>query len=151
MAGLFPVDLQLHSRPVGHGYTLLQVDRSNPFFEIGTTIKGHEFHYTDVVGLPESIVTCMEMKSGVGVGEKRDGLVYKQVVAAYTHIHAAGVPGWAAALVARAREYRASRRNNANDGAAGFESGSDSHDLLHGKAGETIVAIEQRPVSTISG
>ena len=96
----------------------------------------------------------MEMKSGVGVGEKRDGLVYKQVVAAYTHIHAAGVPGWAAALVARAREYRANRRNyqdNANDSAAGLESGDDSHDSLHGKAAETIIAIEQRPVSTVSG
>ncbi len=154
MAGLFPVDLQLHSRPVGHGYTLLQVNRMNPFFEIGTIIKGHEFHYTDVVGLPESIETCMEVKSGVGIGEKRDGLVYKQVVAAYTHIHAAGVPGWAVALVARAREYRANRRNNqdnANDSAAGLESSGDSHDSLHGKAGETIVAIEQRPASTISG
>lgn len=151
MAGLFPVDLQLHSRPVGHGYTLLQVDRMNPFFKIGTTIKGHEFHYTDVVGLPENVETCLQVKSGVGVGEKRDGFVYKQVVAAYTHIHAAGVPGWAAALIARAREYRTSRRNNANDSAAGFESGANSHDSLHGKAGETIFVTKQRPGSAVSG
>ena len=42
-------------------------------------------------------------------------------------------------------------QENANDGAAGFESGGDSHDLLHGKAGETIVAVEQQPGSAVSG
>ncbi len=91
----------------------------------------------------------MAVKSGVGLGEGRDGLVYKQVVASYVHIHAAGVTEWAAALVARAREYRASHRNKTNDDVTGFESGGDLHDLLHGKTGDTIVAIEQRPESAV--
>ncbi len=149
MAGLFPVDLRLHSSPVGHGYTLLQVDRTNPFFDIGATIKGHEFHYTDVVDLPENVETCLHVESGVGLGKKRDGFVYKQAVATYTHIHAAGVPGWALSLVARAREYRAGRRNNTDGTAAGLDTGGDSRDFSRGKANEKIVAIDQRPESAV--
>ena len=105
MAGLFPGDLVLSSRPVGHGYTELHVDQPNPFFATGTTFRGHEFHYTSVRTGSKNTTTCLKVKTGVGLGQGRDGLVYKQVLAAYTHLHAAGVPTWGAALTARAREF----------------------------------------------
>ncbi len=106
MAGVFLVDIHLQAKPVGHGYTLVKVDRENSYFRIGTTIKGHEFHYSGLNRGAEQITTCLEVKSGVGVGEKRDGILYKNVMACYTHIHAAGVPEWVQALVERAHEYR---------------------------------------------
>ncbi|MCP4249235.1 MAG: cobyrinic acid a,c-diamide synthase, partial [bacterium] len=46
MAGVFPIDLEMHEKPVGHGYTEVHVDAPNPFYPVGTTIRGHEFHYT---------------------------------------------------------------------------------------------------------
>jgi cobyrinic acid a,c-diamide synthase len=36
---------------------------------------------------------------------KRDGLFYRNVLAAYTHLHAGGSPQWAPALVERARVF----------------------------------------------
>ena len=42
---------------------------------------------------------------GAGIGGQREGLLYQNVLATYTHIHALGCPQWAAALVRRAREY----------------------------------------------
>ncbi len=46
MAGVLPCDIEVLDRPQGHGYSLLHVDRPNPFFAVGTTLRGHEFHYS---------------------------------------------------------------------------------------------------------
>jgi cobyrinic acid a,c-diamide synthase len=42
------------------------------------------------------------MKRGVGIEKDRDGIVYKNVLATYTHVHAVGTPEWAEALIRRA-------------------------------------------------
>ncbi len=50
MAGVFPVELTMYQKPVGHGYSMIEVMGQNPFFEIGTIIRAHEFHYSGVTG-----------------------------------------------------------------------------------------------------
>lgn len=128
MSEVFPIDFRMHPKPVGHGYTYAVVDHDNPFFEIGDEIKGHEFHYSGPVANDEvdRLQTCFEMKTGVGLVRKHDGLVYKNVLACYTHIHALGAKDWASKMVAKALEYRAScdRENGAYAGqATGIEQG----------------------------
>lgn len=109
MAGIFPIDLKMHTRPVGHGYTLSSVDRNNPFFEIGLNIRGHEFHYSGpMVGLRKD-ETCMKVESGVGLGNCSDGLLYKNTLACYTHIHADGVRDWAPSMVSLAKDFNSMR------------------------------------------
>jgi len=109
MAGLFPLDLEMYDRPVGHGYVEAEVDADNPFFPRGTVIRGHEFHYTGPTA-DTGTGGCMKLRRGVGVGGGRDGLVYKSVTACYMHIHVDGAPGWASAFVDVAAVYRADRR-----------------------------------------
>lgn len=107
LVDLFPVEFSLQKKPQAHGYTVLEAGPGNPFYESGTQIKGHEFRYSRVdawPGLPEDLT--MAMKRGVGFVGRRDGLVYKNVLALYTHIHAVGTPEWAPALIARAREFK---------------------------------------------
>lgn len=110
MAGVFPIELGMHDKPAGHGYTEISVDRPNPFFEVGATILGHEFHYSGPTETLSDEYGCMRVTSGVGLGNKRDGLLYKNCLACYFHLHAGGVPTWATSLVGRAAEYRATRR-----------------------------------------
>ncbi|HWR73408.1 MAG TPA: cobyrinic acid a,c-diamide synthase, partial [Nitrospirota bacterium] len=57
--------------------------------------------------LPE---TVFGMRRGIGIDGKADGLVYKNIVASYTHLHALGTPEWAPGLVNTAREYRTGKR-----------------------------------------
>ena len=117
MAGVFPVDLTMHEKPVGHGYTELRIDEANPFFETGTVIKGHEFHYS---GVAESytgsgikpLTSVMQINKGVGLGNKRDGLLFNNTLACYTHIHASGVEYWAGRMVESARKYRSDKSTN---------------------------------------
>jgi len=49
------------------------------------------------------------MQRGVGIAKDRDGILYKNVLATYTHIHALGAPEWAGALVRNARFFQRSK------------------------------------------
>ena len=50
------------------------------------------------------------MRRGHGIDGAHDGIVYKNVLATYTHLHALGSPLWAQGMVKKAREYRDGRQ-----------------------------------------
>lgn len=107
MAGVLPLVCGFSKRPQGHGYTMLKVERENPYFTVGTVIKGHEFHYSKVsewYGMAEDLVFSMER--GTGFFQGRDGVGLKNVLALYTHIHALGTPEWAPAMVRHAVQWQ---------------------------------------------
>jgi cobyrinic acid a,c-diamide synthase len=108
MANVFPVDLVMSVKPAGHGYCEMVADRANPFFEEGESVRGHEFHYSGPAGNLTDTQTCLQVNTGAGVGERRDGLLYKSTMASYMHIHADGVPRWAPNFVEAARAFNAS-------------------------------------------
>ncbi|MBW2108864.1 MAG: hydrogenobyrinic acid a,c-diamide synthase (glutamine-hydrolyzing) [Deltaproteobacteria bacterium] len=110
MVGVLPVVFGFSKRPQGHGYTVLQVKRPNPYFEPGAEIRGHEFHYSTVLdwgGSPEDL--AFRMVRGGGLDGAGDGLCYQNTLATYTHIHALGTPSWAGAMVEAARRWRAKK------------------------------------------
>ncbi|MFZ5632347.1 MAG: cobyrinate a,c-diamide synthase [Bacillota bacterium] len=112
MSGCLPFDVVMSDRPQGHGYEMVEVDLENPFFPRGTVIKGHEFHHSRVENIDEKEVSfAFRVTRGWGIDGSRDGVVYKNVLACYNHLHALAAPGWAGAVVKRALEFRA-RRNS---------------------------------------
>ena len=107
MTGVLPAVFGFSKRPQGHGYTIVSVEKENPFYTPGQTLLGHEFHYSSVLewrGRKEDL--AYTMVRGTGLINGLDGLCYKNVLATYTHLHACGVPEWAPALVARARRFQ---------------------------------------------
>ncbi len=111
MVGVFPFDFVMGRKPQGHGYTVLEVARENPYFPCGTRLKGHEFHYSRIQPEPgPEDALAFRVIRGAGIGGNREGLVYKNVLATFTHLHAMGAPQWAPALVRLARDYRQARR-----------------------------------------
>jgi cobyrinic acid a,c-diamide synthase len=111
MAGILPVTFDFYKRPQGHGYTIVEVEGENPYYDVGAEIKGHEFHYSRVskwAGAKNDLV--FRMRRGVGIDKDRDGILYKNVLATYTHVHALGTPGWAGALVRNAIKFKKSRK-----------------------------------------
>ncbi len=107
LVGIFPVDFTLQKRPQAHGYTVATATAKNPFYAEGVQIKGHEFRYSKVenwTGSPADLGMTMERGGGFAGGG--DGLVYKNVLALYTHVHAVGTPEWGEALVNKAKAYR---------------------------------------------
>jgi cobyrinic acid a,c-diamide synthase len=110
MAGVLPVVFGFSKKPQGHGYTVVSVEHENPYYKIGSEIKGHEFHYSKVIkwrGTDKDL--AFGMKRGSGFLNKRDGVCYKNVLATYTHIHALGTTSWAGALVRNAMAFKNNR------------------------------------------
>ncbi len=111
MAGVLPVVFGFSKKPQGHGYTIVTVEQPNPYFKVGTQLKGHEFHYSRVLkwrGMDKDL--AFNMKRGAGFINNRDGVCYKNVLATYTHIHALGTPSWAKAMVRNAIAYKKSKK-----------------------------------------
>ena len=110
MAGVLPVTFGFSERPQGHGYTIFEVARSNPFFKAGTQVRGHEFHYSSVLEWRgESEDLAFKMVRGQGFDGTGDGLCYKNTLATYSHIHALGTPAWAEAMVKASASFQKSR------------------------------------------
>ncbi len=107
LAGVFSVRFSLEKRPQAHGYTILKASAENPFYQKSTVIKGHEFRYSKVMdwdGDPDKL--AFSVNRGVGFANGRDGLVFRNVLALYTHVHAIGTPEWSKGLVKKAMEYK---------------------------------------------
>ncbi|MEW6426328.1 MAG: cobyrinate a,c-diamide synthase [Bacillota bacterium] len=103
MSGALPFAVVLNERPQGHGYEIIETVGENPFVPVGATIKAHEFHHSRVVNLDHSRVRfAFRVRRGWGIDGQNDGLVYKNVLAAYAHVHALAAPDWARWLVAKA-------------------------------------------------
>jgi len=111
MAGVLPVTFAFGPRPQGHGYTVLEAVRDNPFFAVGETLRGHEFHYTYVQSPnDEDLTFAFRVHRGHGIDGRQDGLCHRNTLACYTHVHALGTEEWAPSVVRRAAEYRRAQR-----------------------------------------
>jgi cobyrinic acid a,c-diamide synthase len=111
MAGVLEITVEQTAKPRGHGYVIGEVDGNNPYFPPGTRLRGHEFHYSRVVGGKDRSNTVLRLSRGVGLGEGRDGISLGRVWASYVHLHALGSPAWASSFVTLARTYQQERRD----------------------------------------
>lgn len=103
MAGVFPHGVNMSERPSGHGYMILKPTGACPWPPFGERIKAHEFHHSrlDISGKAEF---AFEVIRGKGIEGGRDGLIYKNVLAGYAHMHSLAAPGWADSVVAFIRK-----------------------------------------------
>ncbi len=106
LSGVLPITINIYNKPQGHGYCVMKVDKENPFYEVGTVIRGHEFHYSKINDYDPEIKSCLNVTRGVGCFNSRDGLTYKNVFASYLHVHALATPEWADGMINCAVNYK---------------------------------------------
>ena len=109
MVGLLPLDTQMEKKPQGHGYTIMEANSDQTWFDEKTEIRGHEFHNSRVINLAPYVKFGLKVKRGHGIDGQHDGICYKNVFASYNHIHALGCPGWAERMVKLATSYNQAR------------------------------------------
>jgi len=102
MVGALPVEVEFEPRPQGHGYVAATVVARNPFFDVGQQLRGHEFHHARLENVG-NLPLAYRLERGHGIGLGQDALVHRNVLAAFTHLHAVGVPDWGENLVSLAR------------------------------------------------
>jgi cobyrinic acid a,c-diamide synthase len=107
LVGVLPVTYGFQRKPRGHGYTVVETVGENPFFPLGTQLRGHEFHYTYMLSQgAEELSFAFKMHRGYGYDGEHDGLCVGNVLASYTHLHALGATDWASALVRTAVRFK---------------------------------------------
>jgi cobyrinic acid a,c-diamide synthase len=112
MVGALSIRFGMEKRPQGHGYTVLEVDRENPFFPVGTRLRGHEFHYSRILSRQgKGEQTAYRVVRGTGMNGSRDGMLRKNILAGFTHLHALGTPGWAQGIITAGRTFREKRHS----------------------------------------
>ena len=104
MAGVVPARVYLSERPAGHGYIDAEVVKENPFFPVGSVVRGHEFHHSRLVfeGPGEF---AYAIRRGRGITGKSDGFFHKRLFASYTHLHALSSPFWAEGFISAASAF----------------------------------------------
>jgi cobyrinic acid a,c-diamide synthase len=107
MVGAIPGDVVMHEKPVGRGYVVLAPTASHPWRSPSVevpTLKAHEFHYSSLDNLPSDTIYAYTVKRGHGVDGARDGIVYKNLLASYTHLRATADCDWPVRFVRFARQ-----------------------------------------------
>ena len=104
--GLSGVSSLLRTLLAQHGYTVLETVKENPFFPVGDSLRGHEFHYTYMrSSAPKGLDFAFRVRRGYGFDGQRDGLCYRNVLASYTHVHALGTESWAPSIIRAAAAF----------------------------------------------
>lgn len=111
MVGVVPGDVVMHAKPVGRGYVRVRSTGAGPWpgEEAGRELLAHEFHYSALENLAPGLTYAYEVARGYGIDGKRDGVVYKNLLACYTHFRSLQDYNWAERFVAFVRAV-ASRR-----------------------------------------
>lgn len=89
MVGALPANSRMHQRPQGRGYVQLAgIDDQHPWMpaaHMAKTLHAHEFHYSSLDGLPKDSRFAYEVLRGTGISQQQDGLVYRNLLASYSH------------------------------------------------------------------
>lgn len=95
MVGVVPADCIMQERPVGRGYAML-VGMGDAALapEANTPIPAHEFHHSKLTNLSASLTYAYRIARGVGIDGAHDGVIYKNMLAAYCHRRGSGKQGW---------------------------------------------------------
>ena len=95
MAGCFDAVADMVGKRHGPTYVIADALPENPLFS--GSVKGHEYHYSEVV--PNSARYCFSLRRGQGIADKMDGLLVNRTVGTYMHQHALSSEDWAKGFV----------------------------------------------------
>ncbi len=96
MVGLLPAATRMLERRKALGYVEVTLRADSLWGSAGTTLRGHEFHYSDLVfpeaGAPgwEAPYILRRRRTG---SAREEGLQGGRVLASYVHVHPAAAPG----------------------------------------------------------
>ncbi|MDE2092960.1 MAG: cobyrinate a,c-diamide synthase [Burkholderiales bacterium] len=116
MVGALPGDVVMHDRPQGRGYVMLEETGSGPWpHGAAAPIPAHEFHYSRLENLElhAPLRFAYRVLRGTGIDGTHDGLVYKNLLACYSHLRDAGQHRWTARFVEFVRACKRSTQGQA--------------------------------------
>jgi cobyrinic acid a,c-diamide synthase len=116
MVGVLDAEAVMHERPQGRGYVVLEEDRDRhpwPLRPAGVeTLQAHEFHYSALQGLGADSRYAYRVLRGTGIGQQRDGYVYRNLLASYTHLRNTAANPWVKRFLQFAQQHKSASTAN---------------------------------------
>jgi len=108
MVGVIPADAKMEQTPQGRGLIRFSETSLMPWPDADIEnetkeskiinkpmISAHEFHYSHLVNISESLNYAYKIHRGQGIDGEHDGIVYKNLLACYAHLQDTGQNHWA--------------------------------------------------------
>jgi len=74
------------------GYTEAHSVRDSILSKTGESLRGHEYHFSQLEALPADAAFAFEMKRGKGIADGREGWQVHNTLACYSHTHLCSKP-----------------------------------------------------------
>ena len=110
MTGCFPFSAQMYSRLKALGYREVTLTKDTIFGPSGQTIRGHEFHYSELNKSETHMDTVYRLTDRGGVHKPPEGYYTNRTLGSYTHLHFGSRPQIAGHFVGACRAYRDERK-----------------------------------------
>jgi cobyrinic acid a,c-diamide synthase len=109
MVGCFPFATQMFSRLKALGYREITLTKDTIFGRAGQSIRGHEFHYSELIKSTSDIDTAFRLADKIGMQKPPEGFMVNCTLGSYNHLHFGSRPQVAEHFVDVCRNYRNER------------------------------------------
>ena len=106
MTGCFPFSTKMLSRRKALGYREITIGKDTVIGKQGLTVRGHEFHYSELTARPECIEPVYEVTGRAGLEQTTEGFQLARCLGSYIHLHFGSRPETAEHFVHACRDYR---------------------------------------------
>jgi cobyrinic acid a,c-diamide synthase len=111
MAGVLPLRVRMLPRLKALGYREVTLTAPGLLGPAGTRARGHEFHYSEIVGGTADLPRQYQITARQGQEAAAEGYCRNHILASYVHLHFMSNPEVARHLVESCLEYKKARRN----------------------------------------
>ena len=94
MVGVINANTVMTQRPVGRGYVEIEPTDNHPWEGVSKKISAHEFHYSRLENISTEYEYAYNVLRGVGISNKKDGIITKNLLATYSHLRSVGGNLW---------------------------------------------------------
>ncbi len=87
MADVYPFTVRMLSRLTSLGYREVRLSEPCPLGSIGQVIRGHEFHYSEMIEGPMGVKLAYSIANRRGRSRYSEGFVVNNTLGSYVHLH----------------------------------------------------------------
>jgi cobyrinic acid a,c-diamide synthase len=109
MTGCFPFATKMSPRLKALGYREITLTDDTVIGRRGLSIRGHEFHYSELTRLAHDFQTVYQISDRSGLDRLPEGYQVNRTLGSYNHLHFGSQPTVAGHFVENCRKYRRSR------------------------------------------
>ncbi len=106
MVSCFPFAPKMFQRLKALGYREVTLTRDTVIGTSGQSIRGHEFHYSELTRLSPTVETAYRITDRIGMEKSPDGYIVHRTLGSYNHLHFGSQPDAAARFVESCIAYR---------------------------------------------